>query len=240
MSAINLVKIFDFDVTCYTDLNDASDDIINNRLEQSCIAVAINPEKIVTAYEDKNTYNALNVADLRYLDGIGTVKLAQKRLGKTVNRIPGCELWQELMLKASSRKVPIYILGATSDVVNKTVTKLKTEYGANIVGYHDGFFDNDDDMINEILSCNPKILTVALGSPRQEIFMDKCKACGVNAFMMGVGGTYNVFTGNAKRAPKVWCDLGLEWLYRLLCEPSRIFRQFKLLKFISLAIRKKI
>jgi UDP-N-acetyl-D-mannosaminouronate:lipid I N-acetyl-D-mannosaminouronosyltransferase len=90
------------------------------------------------------------------------------------------------------------------------------------------------------LKHQPDILTVALGSPKQEQFMSKCKARGVTAFMMGVGGTYNVFTGSVKRAPKFWCDLGLEWFYRLLLEPTRIKRQTRLLKFLWLFMAKKL
>uniref|UniRef100_UPI001E3E4ED2 WecB/TagA/CpsF family glycosyltransferase n=1 Tax=Vibrio parahaemolyticus TaxID=670 RepID=UPI001E3E4ED2 len=113
-------------------------------------------------------------------------------------------------------------------------------YGVNIVGFSDGVFESEDDTIMYIQTLKPDILTVAMGSPKQEIFMQKCRDAGIDAFMMGVGGTYNVFVGAADRAPKAWCNLNLEWLYRLLKEPSRIFRQVRLLKFLWLAITRKI
>ncbi|PLL09905.1 lipopolysaccharide N-acetylmannosaminouronosyltransferase, partial [Klebsiella pneumoniae] len=76
------------------------------------------------------------------------------------------------------------------------------------------------------------IVTVAMGSPRQEIFMRDCRRLYPHALYMGVGGTYDVFTGHVHRAPKFWQDLGLEWFYRLLLQPSRIKRQFRLLRYL--------
>ena len=78
-----------------------------------------------------------------------------------------------------------------------------------------------------------KIVTVAMGSPRQEILMRDCRLVSPDALYMGVGGTYDVFTGHVKRAPKVWQNLGLEWLYRLLSQPTRITRQIRLLRYLA-------
>ncbi|CAH7019407.1 UDP-N-acetyl-D-mannosaminuronic acid transferase [Vibrio chagasii] len=237
---IDKVNINNLEINCYTSVDDASNYIIENNLDDANIAIAINPEKILSSLENKAILSTLEAADIRYLDGIGTVKVAEKRIGKKLSRIPGCELWESLMSKAGKSNIPVYILGANKTVVSKTVTKLKNDYSVNIVGYHDGFFENDDDLIKSILSTKPRILTVALGSPRQEVFMKRCKELGADFFMMGVGGTYNVYTGEVKRAPKIWCNLNLEWLYRLLKEPSRIKRQIKLLNFIKLYFLNKI
>ena len=234
------VKIHDFDIDCFKSLDHAVKHIITNCLDQANIAVAINPEKILSAILNQDTYAALDLANIRYLDGIGTVKLAEKKLKQKLSRIPGCELWQSLMIEAGHSNIPVFILGANNEIVEQTVSKLKKEYNVEVVGYHDGYFSNDDEMIKTIINSKPKILSVALGSPRQEIFMKKCKESGADFFMMGVGGTYNVFTGNVKRAPESWCRLNLEWLYRLLSEPTRIKRQLKLLKFVELAYRGKI
>lgn len=236
---MNKVKIFDFDIDCFYSMDHAVQSIINNYLNDANIAVAINPEKILSSISNSDTYKAVEVADIRYLDGIGTVKLAEKKLNKKLCRIPGCELWENLMIEAGKNNISVYILGADKAVVEKTVAKLNN-YNVNVVGYHDGYFLDDDQMIQEIIDTRPKILSVALGSPRQEIFMKRCRELGANFFMMGVGGTYNVFTGNVKRAPESWCKLNLEWLYRLLSEPTRLKRQLKLLKFVELAYRGKI
>lgn len=234
------VKIYDFEVLCFSSLDSASSSIISSSLDKATIAVAINPEKILSSMNNKSTYDALSVADIRYLDGIGTVKLAERKVKHKLSRIPGCELWLELMKRAGELQLPVFILGSSNDVIHLTVKKLASEFNSNIVGFNDGYFADDDLMIERIIEAKPKILSVALGSPRQEIFMKKCKDKGLNCFMMGVGGTYNVYTGVVKRAPKIWCNLNLEWLYRLLCEPTRIKRQIKLLDFIRLSFLKKI
>ncbi|EBS5740003.1 lipopolysaccharide N-acetylmannosaminouronosyltransferase, partial [Salmonella enterica subsp. enterica serovar Eastbourne] len=90
-----------------------------------------------------------------------------------------------------------------------------------------------DALFERIRDSGAKIVTVAMGSPKQEIFMRDCRKIHPDALYMGVGGTYDVFTGHVKRAPKVWQNMGLEWLYRLLSQPTRFRRQLKLLKFLG-------
>ncbi|CAH6784688.1 UDP-N-acetyl-D-mannosaminuronic acid transferase [Vibrio chagasii] len=230
--------IAEIPVDCFLDMDQAVTHIMNNGAGK--IAVAINPEKVLASIARESVKNALLSADIRYLDGIGAVKVAESKLNKKLARIPGCELWESLMQESGIRRRSVFLLGATSEVVCKAKAKLEDEYGVNIVGAHDGFFLNDDEMIRNLLALQPDILTVAMGSPRQELFMAKCREAGLKSFMMGVGGTYNVYVGAVKRAPKFWCYLNLEWLYRLISEPSRFFRQINLLKFVGLAVFKKI
>lgn len=235
---MNLTEIANIPVHCFNNMDETVDYILTNGSGK--IAVAINPEKILTALQSSKIREVILSADIRYLDGIGAVKVAQSKLNKKLARIPGCELWQALMKEAGIQNKSVFLLGADKNVVNNTKQKLEKEYSTNVIASRDGFFTDDDLMIAEILEYQPDILTVAMGSPRQENFMSKCKAKGVKSFMMGVGGTYNVYTGSVKRAPKIWCDLGLEWFYRLLLEPARIKRQIKLLKFVWLFIKKKL
>ncbi|WP_144915916.1 WecB/TagA/CpsF family glycosyltransferase, partial [Klebsiella pneumoniae] len=98
----------------------------------------------------------------------------------------------------------------------------------------DGYFtpEQRQALFERIRDSGAKIVTVAMGSPRQEIFMRDCRRLYPHALYMGVGGTYDVFTGHVHRAPKFWQDLGLEWFYRLLLQPSRIKRQFRLLRYL--------
>lgn len=235
---MNITEISNIPVHCFNNMDEAVDYMLINGSGK--IAVAINPEKILAALQSPEIKGVILSADIRYLDGIGAVKVAQNKLNKKLARIPGCELWQALMKEASIQNKSVFLLGADKGVVNKTKKKLEKEYSTNIIAAQDGFFTDDDLIIAEILEYQPDILTVAMGSPRQEQFMSKCKAQGVTSFMMGVGGTFNVFTGSVKRAPKFWCDLGGEWLYRLLLEPTRIKRQIKLLKFVWLFFTKKL
>lgn len=231
-------KISSIPVDCFQTIDEAVRYIFSHG--QGKIAVAINPEKVLASRDSNTVKKALLGADIRYLDGIGAVKVAEKKVKKKLNRIPGCELWEAIMKASVEDKRSVFLLGAQSDIVLQTKLKLQNQYGVNVIGIADGFFDDDDDMIDKLLSIQPDILTVAMGSPKQELFMSKCRAAGLNSFMMGVGGTYNVYVGSAKRAPAIWCNSGLEWLYRLLKEPSRIIRQIKLFRFIWLAFNKKL
>lgn len=219
-------------------MSSAVDDIIMNGCGKT--AVAINPEKIIKSRESQEVFETLLSADILYLDGIGAVKVAEQKLQTKLSRIPGCELWEQLMIASSYNNKSVFLVGAEEQVVSKTKSLLEDRYNVNVVGYANGFFENENHLINEILDIKPDIVSVALGSPKQELFMQKCRDAGVESFMMGVGGTYNVFTGSVNRAPDIFCKFGLEWAYRLLKEPSRVFRQTSLLKFIFLAFRKKL
>lgn len=233
------VNIYDIEVSCFDSIHHAVETILSRHLLDSTIAVAINPEKILKSIDCILTKEAIDFATIRYLDGMGTVKVASLKLKKKISRIPGCELWEELMMASVAENIPVFILGASSEILEKTVCILKNK-GVNVVGAKDGYFKDEDLLIEDIRKSNARILTVAMGSPMQELFMKKCKEKGLTCFMMGVGGTYNVYTGQVKRAPKIWCQMNLEWLYRLILEPSRIFRQIKLLKFIQLAALNKL
>lgn len=231
-------EISGLEVACFSSMNEAVEYAFSSG--KGKIAVAINPEKIMSARRNGKIYEVLKNADIRYLDGIGTVKVAERKLNTKLSRVPGCELWQKIMEVAGERRNSVYLLGAKKEIVSQTKNMLTEQYHVNIVGCNDGYFDDDEMMIQELLMLQPDILSVAMGSPRQEIFMEKCRQAGLRSFMMGVGGTYNVYTGNVKRAPKVWCELNLEWLYRLIIEPSRFFRQVELIKFIYLSLSNKI
>lgn len=233
------VKICDFYVDCFSNIATASEYIMSECLNRSTIAIAINPEKVLQYIDDIEVSKIINSADIRYLDGIGVVKVAERKSGLKLSRIPGCDLWSELMKRSVGKDTRVFLLGASNSVINITKKGL-TESGVNVVGAIDGYFDNTDDVIEMILSSKPHILAVAMGSPKQEQFMLRCKERGLNCFMMGVGGSFDVYAGKVKRAPAIWCNLNLEWLYRLLSQPSRIFRQFRLFRFISLALFNRI
>lgn len=194
-------------------------------------AIAINPEKVLTAMRDQQISNVIRAADIRYADGIGVVKVMRKRLNKKVQRIPGCELWQQLMLRAAKYKVPVFIVGAKPEVNRQTAAKLQSQQ-VNLVGAVNGYFSDEAELIQQIKQSGARIVSVAMGSPKQELLIQRIRAAHPDCFYMGVGGTYDVFTGNVKRAPALWCRLNLEWAYRLLSQPSRIGRQLGLLRYL--------
>ena len=194
-------------------------------------AIAINPEKVLTAMRNSDIEAVISGADIRYADGIGVVKVMRRRLKKNVQRIPGCELWQQLMLRAAVYKVPVFIVGAKPEVNQQTADKLRAQQ-VNLVGAVDGYFKDEAALIAQIKQSGARFVSVAMGSPKQELLIQRIRAQHPDCFYMGVGGTYDVFTGNVKRAPELWCKLNLEWAYRLLSQPSRIGRQLGLLRYV--------
>lgn len=202
-------------------------------------AVAINPEKVMKAQQDPAIRQMLNAAELRYADGMGVVKVMQKKLGRPVQRVPGCETWEALMRKAAARQVPVFLIGAKPEVLAQTEQKLRS-WGVPVVATQDGYFQDAAALIEKIAESGAKIVTVAMGSPRQELFIAQAKLRCPDCYFMGVGGTYDVFTGNVKRAPALWCRLNLEWAYRLVDQPSRIKRQWSLVEYLWLYLRGKL
>jgi UDP-N-acetyl-D-mannosaminouronate:lipid I N-acetyl-D-mannosaminouronosyltransferase len=181
----------------------------------------------------------LNNAELRYADGMGVVKVMQKKLGKTVQRVPGCETWEAIMYRSVARQIPVFLIGAKPEVLAQTKAKLQ-EAGVNVVGTQDGYFKDADALIATVKATGAKVITVAMGSPKQELFIEQAKKQIPDAYFMGVGGTYDVFTGHVKRAPEIWCRLNLEWAYRLVDQPSRIKRQWSLVEYLWLYLRGKL
>ncbi|MFK8258910.1 lipopolysaccharide N-acetylmannosaminouronosyltransferase [Erwinia sp. AnSW2-5] len=198
--------------------------------------VAINAEKVLTAEADAAVSQLIDAAEYKYADGISIVRSIRKKYPQAqVSRIAGADLWEALMQRAGREGTPVFLIGGKPSVLLQTIDKLRRQWNVNIVGSQDGFFtpDQRDALFTRIRESGAKLVTVAMGSPRQEILMRDCKASYPDALYMGVGGTYDVFTGQVKRAPKIWQRMGLEWLYRLISQPSRLRRQLRLLKYLK-------
>jgi UDP-N-acetyl-D-mannosaminouronate:lipid I N-acetyl-D-mannosaminouronosyltransferase len=240
MKKTDVAEIDGLSIKLYESIDAAVTDVFQNYMDSDYSAVAINPEKIILSRESEAVRMVLEDCDIRYADGIGVVKFISHKVKAKIARIPGCELWEEVMKEAGLRNTSVYLVGSKAETLQGTITKLQNLYSTNIVGYQDGYYKNEQQLIRNILVSEAKIVTVALGSPKQELFIAECRKAGIKAFFMGVGGTYDVFTDNVKRAPKLFCDLGLEWFYRLLSQPTRIYRQRNLLKFLWLALNNKL
>ncbi|KQN60286.1 lipopolysaccharide N-acetylmannosaminouronosyltransferase [Erwinia sp. E602] len=198
--------------------------------------VAINAEKVLTAEENTEVFQLLAAAEYKYADGISVVRSIRKKYPQAqVSRIAGADLWEALMERAGREGTPVFLIGGKPEILAQTVDKLRRQWNVNIVGEQDGYFApaDRDALFARIKASGARLVTVAMGSPRQEILMRDCKAANPDALYMGVGGTYDVFTGHVKRAPKIWQNMGLEWLYRLLSQPSRLGRQLRLLKYLN-------
>ncbi|ANI85096.1 lipopolysaccharide N-acetylmannosaminouronosyltransferase [Kosakonia oryzae] len=197
--------------------------------------VAMNAEKLLTVEDDPVVRALIEAAEFKYADGISVVRSLRKKFPQAqVSRVAGADLWEHLMMRAGQSGTPVFLVGGKPEVLAQTEQKLRTRWQVNIVGSQDGYFtaDQREALFVRIRDSGAKIVTVAMGSPRQEIFMRDCRAVYADALFMGVGGTYDVFTGHVKRAPKIWQRLGLEWLYRLLSQPTRLKRQLRLLRYL--------
>ena len=206
----------------------------DGQLKQGTL-VAINAEKMLTIEDNAEVRELINAAEFKYADGISVVRSVRKKYPQAqVSRVAGADLWEELMARAGKEGTPVFLVGGKPEVLAQTEAKLRNQWNVNIVGSQDGYFkpEQRQALFERIHASGAQIVTVAMGSPKQEIIMRDCRLVHPDALYMGVGGTYDVFTGHVKRAPKIWQTLGLEWLYRLLSQPSRIKRQLRLLRYL--------
>ena len=202
-----------------------------------------NPEILFNGMNDKVLKKSFNDEEALIIpDGVGTV-IASKLLGNPVQeKIAGIDVVKEVIIKADKEKKSVYFIGAKEEVVEKCVENVQKDYpNLKIAGYHNGYFDmnNCDEIIKNIQDSKPWAIFVAMGSPRQEIFIDKIKDIEDIKIFMGVGGVFDIFAGNLKRAPKWMISLGLEWLYRVVKEPFRIKRLISIPKFLLLVLKNK-
>ncbi|MDO4563297.1 MAG: WecB/TagA/CpsF family glycosyltransferase [Clostridia bacterium] len=196
------------------------------------IIVTPNSEMILAASRDEEFCRVLNSADMVVPDGIGVV-YAAKLVGRPLSeRVAGFDLVCELLSRIAGTEHTVYFLGAKPTVAEKAAEKCRECYpGIRIVGTHDGYFKNDDEVIAEINALSPALLVVCLGFPRQEKWMIKNRERLNIKLAIGAGGTLDVLAGNSTRAPEFYQKHGIEWLYRLKKEPSRIIRMTALPRF---------
>ncbi|MBQ2610834.1 WecB/TagA/CpsF family glycosyltransferase [bacterium] len=180
----------------------------------------------------------INSAELVIPDGIG-VQIGLKILGYKVKRIPGIVFARKILENSVSNNLRVALIGSKPEIIEKTVEKLKVEIpGINIVFSHDGYFKDDEKLFNDVINSSPDIVFFALGAPRQEECIYSIKKSLPKAIMIGVGGSFDVWSGNVQRAPEIYQNLGLEWLYRTVKEPKRLKRIFPTLpKFIFSVIK---
>ena len=209
---------------------------------QAACIFAVNPEKICALRSDPALGQFFNSAALLLPDGIGIVGAARLLHGRRMHRTPGADLMQQICAVAPARGYRIFVLGATEHVNSAAVAALwRLHPGIRIVGRANGYFppEENDRIIEEINASAADILFVALGSPRQEHWLEANQSKLRVHVCQGIGGTLDTIAGTVRRAPKGWQTLGLEWLYRLLIQPSRLPRFVFVPKFIAGVLRYK-
>lgn len=230
----DLVKIQGFDVDTFT-----FEQAVDWAYSKHGQIVTINPEMISAAQSNPEFADIIKKAELVVADGIG-VEIGLKILGYSVKRIAGIDLGKALIEKFTASGKSVAMIGAKPGVVDSAVVNLSKEYqNLNVVYSHDGYFDNDEDIIESVISANPDLILVALGSPKQEFFIYNLKEKLPNSTLIGLGGSFDVWAGVVERAPKIYQKLGLEWLYRTLKEPKRFKRIFPTLPLFVLKVLKE-
>ena len=195
--------------------------------------VTPNPEIVETCRQDGEAMEAVNGADLVLADGIGVIYGA-KLLGTPLKgRVTGIGFAQGLMERMAGNGRSLYLLGAKPGVAERAAENLARQYpGLQIAGTHDGYFSEDGPVTEDIRASGADGVFVCLGAPKQEKWMRRNGEAAGAHLMVGLGGCLDVFSGEVKRAPAVFQKLGLEWLYRLAANPSRIGRMVKLPLFL--------
>ncbi len=202
-----------------------------------------NPEILFNGLNDEKLNSTFNAEDAIIIpDGVGTVIASKLVKDPVKEKIAGIEVMHEVLLQSVKEGKGIYLLGAEEDVLQSCVKNIKRDIkGINIVGAHNGFFDlnNCEELINDIKSKNPWAIFVAMGSPRQEKFINLIKDDTNCKVYMGVGGSFDIFAGKLTRAPKWMQKLGLEWVHRVVREPWRIKRLGSIPKFLFLVVKNR-
>lgn len=215
------------------------EELINFADENKGILVAVNAEKILNANEITRPIINNNIG---YCDGSGAVLGVKQKGCENACKIAGCELWLHIIARFHSQK-SFYLIGAQPQVIEEVVTKLKVEYpDINIVGYRDGYIRTDEEreaVIADVVEKKPDVVFVAMGSPKQEILMSEMLKCH-KAIYQGLGGSFDVYSGHQKRAPKWWIDHNMEFAYRLIKQPKRITRNIHFIKYAYWLVTKKL
>lgn len=201
--------------------------------------VTANPEIVMYAQDDASYRELINQADYVVPDGIGVVYASRYQREALPERVPGFDLMLGLLEIANRTRKRVYLLGGTEAVIEKTVACVAQNYPDLIIaGYHHGYIDPADPTYREgVKATSPDIVLVAMGFPRQEQWAHQYLAEVESGIAMGVGGSFDVLAGAAKRAPDWIQRLNIEWLYRLMRQPSRWGRMLAIPKFMWKIIR---
>ncbi len=204
--------------------------------------VVVNVDKIVKASRDPALRQIINDCDLINADGMPVV-WASRLLGKPLKeRVTGVDLFEALMARAADKGWRVFLLGAREEVVGGVARLYPARYpGLTLAGYRNGYWKPEEEaqVVAQIAAARPDILFVAISSPKKEAFLARYQAAMKVPFAMGVGGTFDVAVGLVKRAPVWMQNAGLEWFYRFLQEPRRMFRRYFIddMAFVALFAR---
>jgi N-acetylglucosaminyldiphosphoundecaprenol N-acetyl-beta-D-mannosaminyltransferase len=204
--------------------------------------VVVNVDKLVKASRDVELRRIINDCALVNADGMPVV-WASRLLGKGLKeRVAGIDLYEALMRRSAELGWRVFLLGAREEVVSAVKVIYERKYpGLIVAGYRNGYWKPEEEprVVEQIRASRPDLLFVAISSPKKEQFLGRYQAEMMVPFAMGVGGTFDVAAGKIKRAPLWMQKSGLEWFYRFLQEPRRMFKRYFVddIAFLWLLIR---
>ncbi|HIG41753.1 MAG: WecB/TagA/CpsF family glycosyltransferase [bacterium] len=218
---------------------------IADRVEQGTYTQhsVVNVAKLVNIQSDAYLKRSVTECDVINIDGMGVV-FGARMLGYDIpERVSGIDLFEQLLKLCSDRGYRIFLLGATPSVLVQTTFRILKMYPDILIGgsHHGYFWDDEKSVVDQIRASGARFLFVAMSSPQKENFISKwSRKMGID-FVMGVGGTFDVFSGKVRRAPRWMQILGLEWLFRVFQEPRRMWKRYLKTNaiFFGLLIREK-
>lgn len=218
---------------------DLIDEVIAEKKTELFHVVTLNPEISMSCQQNSELRSIIKDAAHLTADGAGIVMVSRLKGNPLPERVTGCDLLINLLEMGNRKKWSFYLLGASEMTSKKALEVINMKYpNVSIVGRHHGFFEPKDDIkiVNEIASLSPDVLVVALGAPKAEFWIHTFKNSLNARVAIGVGGSLDTIAGTVKRAPVIWQKLNLEWLYRLIKQPSRWKRQLILPRFAMKAL----
>lgn len=191
--------------------------------------MGVNADKINQCYEDEKIKKIVNESGIINADGASVV-LASKFLGSPVpERVAGIDLMQNLLELSNKKGYSVYFFGAKEEILQDMLKVFKQRYpNLNVVGYRNGYFSPEDEkkIQEDIKERKPDFVFVGITSPKKEYIIQSFMDNGINTVFMGVGGSFDVLSGHIKRAPLWMQKLNLEWLFRVVNEPKRLFKRY--------------
>jgi N-acetylglucosaminyldiphosphoundecaprenol N-acetyl-beta-D-mannosaminyltransferase len=215
---------------------------LKKRMDQNLKStiIAVNPEKIITANKDPQLMELINNSTYQIPDGVGVLLASKLVNGKVNSRVTGVDMMDHLLCFSAENGYRVFLYGAKEEVVSEAKRKIEEKYPSiTIAGYANGYVKDNDALVKRINEVQADVLFVAMGSPKQELWIREHMNQLNAKVYQGVGGSFDVFSGYVKRAPAVFRKFGLEWLYRLLSQPSRFKRQLALPKFLIKVLLKR-
>ena len=194
----------------------SKDEVVDYADKKKCILIAMNAGKVGRSSEEMVSIINRNVG---YADGIAAVAVLKKRGIKNAIKIPGCELWLDIVSR-KYKDSTFYLVGGKQEVIDTVVEKLQKDFpGIHIAGYRNGYMSDQDEkaLIDDIATKKPDVVFVAMGSPKQELLMERMQSLHP-AIYQGLGGSFDVYTGRMKRAPEWWIKHNLEGPYRVMTD----------------------